>query len=247
MIKLIDKTMLENCKVKTLYNPFIAKIISELQVNSDIYEMNLYQQTDKDFGTSCVLLDYCSNVTLFAFENASLNEISDFLNAISFGSVLSNVPLSLECNEKHGVVLKLYEKPTGNSRAVSITNEEIKDVFPLLNDSFEFVDDFSMWYCDFSHKVRRNSACAAVIKNFDHIVSCALCEYITSESAVITGVCTEQGERGRGYATECIKKVSMDVYDKCKGNVFTLCENKVKDFYFNIGFRTNGEWYEYLR
>ena len=167
MIKLIDKIDYEKCKTISLYDPFMGKIRSELEVNSGIYEMHLYEQTDSKGNVTCIMLNYSSNVTVFALDNADLNEIKDFLNALCFYSVLSNTALPLECSQKHGDVMKYCGKLHKSKLSTKVSSEEVKNIFPLICDNFEYADDFSMWYCDVSHKVRHKCAFAVGIKKDD--------------------------------------------------------------------------------
>ena len=247
MIKLTDNFDVTKCEGIDLYNPFFAKVSSILNSNGNIFDVLLYEQIDNNGKVTAFTINNSGSFTVLANDKSDKAELADFLNLCSFFDVLSNVELPLN-NGKCGNIMK-YSGATSCSSPSSdlVDEEELKNIFPLLNANFPSIDDFGVWFADVSHKVRHDESAVAAIKENGRFVSCALCAFISEKSAVINGVCTLNEFRHKGYAPDCLMRCVSYLKGRGIDSIFVLCKKELTNFYLSNGFEINGEWYEYLR
>lgn len=247
MIKLIDSIGSIICKAETLYNPFLTKIISIYENERAICDALLYTQTDSCNEQTAYLLNADSSFTVFCLEGSNLTEIEDFIQACRYSTVLSNVTLDLNSTFKRGKVMKRLPASSLNENSDSLTDYEMKGVYCLLKDNFDYIPDYSEWYSDMSHRMRHSGAFVVGEHIDDIVASCAVCPYLTDNSAIVNGVCTDKKYRKRGLAGRCVEKAVGILIRKGIDNIYILCRDELERFYKNNGFEKCGEWYEYIR
>ena len=244
MIKAVDKIDIKTCKVNILYNPILCKIFSIYEMQRENFNCLLYNQLDKDCNVTAVILCFNGEINVSLNTKADKDEIRDFLGAVGFISVFSNLRLFEKSNTGLSVKYAGSEKPPSNAKLLS--SEDVAKCFDLIKENFEIDISFDEWFVDISYKLRHDKAAASYIGN-EKIVSLALGMYKTDFSAVITSVCTDKSNRNNGFACDCVNKlINLFLCDNIK-EIYAFCEEKLVSFYENLKFKIDGSWYEYVR
>lgn len=244
MIKAVDRIDIEICKANSLYNPILCKIFSIYEMQRENFNCLLYNQLDEDCNVTAVILCFNGEINISLNSKADKDEIRDFLCAVGFFSVLSNVGLFEKINS--GVSMKYTGKEKPHSNAKLLTSEDVAKCFDLIKGNFDIDISFDEWFVDMSHKIRHDKAVASYIGD-EKILSLALGMYKTDFSVLITSVCTDKSNRNNGFASDCINKlINLFLCDNIR-EIFVFCEEKLVSFYENLEFEIDGSWHEYVR
>ncbi len=134
--------------------------------------------------------------------------------------------------------------PSGG--AVIVTSP--RDLYPVLQAGFgEGLPPFDVWYADVSHRMRHGACRAAVVREGETLVSCAMTVAEWTDGAVMGAVATRPECRGKGYASACVTALA-DVLAK-EGRQIYLCPKNegAQRLYQQLGFTGCGRWGELCR
>lgn len=247
MIKTVDIYNNDFRKGDKLYRSFSTRIESIFGYEQSISDVLLYEQYDENGNASALILNSSGSFIVLVEPCCDTDEIREFICACAFSSVLSNVPLPIGSSENSGYVMHCCVKPKPYISAEFVETQEVGKIHRLLGENFDNVPEFSFWYADMLHRIRRKTAVLVGSKNGSEIVSSATCSFITEDSAIINCVCTSPDHRKKGLAFDCINRIISYLAEREVENAFVFCRKKMLSFYENMGFENIGEWYEYLR
>ncbi|MBW7572694.1 GNAT family N-acetyltransferase [Caproiciproducens faecalis] len=124
-------------------------------------------------------------------------------------------------------------------------NPGLRDIYALLSacatESFT-PPEFEPFYMDMSHRIRHDTAAAVGIRQGDTLVSCAVCSARTNETAVLSAVCVDPGQRCKGLGHETLSALISQLPGR---RIFILrTQDENEDFYRSYGFTACGEFSE---
>jgi hypothetical protein len=96
---------------------------------------------------------------------------------------------------------------------------DYKSVFGLLSHN----GDFGAWYPQFSRKINNSYACGVYLVAGAEPVSCAVAPFVCGGVGIVAGVFTSQAQRGRGFATGCIKALLSELGGKGIKQAYLWC------------------------
>ncbi|MBQ8945084.1 MAG: GNAT family N-acetyltransferase [Clostridia bacterium] len=181
------------------------------------------------------------NLTIECGENTDYDELKQFLNYISFRTVL----LDERCCEKLGkkpdlssVTVK-YNGVVGAEKPVS--DDNYKGVYSLLLSCGFELGLYGDYLADFVSRV--NSGCAQLTTAYENgaVVASASALFIGSNAVLLGAVAAAKENRGKGYASRLVSSLAS-FYAKEK-NVYLFCrEDSLLNFYNKCGFCATGRW-----
>lgn len=190
-------------------------------------------------AVSAVISKLDGFVTVSALGGFDSEELAFFLNAVGCGSVFC----SFDCAEKlslltlqSGTVMKKACSKVKTSAGGEI---DYKSVYSLLNERFDNIGEYDLWFPDMSHRIRHG--CAEVATKYEDglLVSCAAKMFKTQDECIIGCVATKKEYVGRGYASGLVRGLT----ENFDGTAY-LCreENKNESLYKKLGFENSGVW-----
>lgn len=192
-------------------------------------------------GATTAILSYLDNdCTLALTPPADRQELTAFLHAAGFSTLLCSASFDFDSAREEGVLMRSAKRFDVHS------GYAVFDEYPKLMDLYNFIDyerqDFESWYVDLSHRIRHGAARAVTLNINDEIVSSGILSSITDQGAVLTSVRTQNAFRGMGYGTLLVKKIVAD----CNRTVYLMREkDKNEAFYQKAGFINDGIWRMY--
>ncbi len=147
--------------------------------------------------------------------------------------------------QKTGLVVEFKgnEKSAENKDICFFNEFELCDVYDILNRSgFDGLPEKLQWLSDVLFRLKKNTACAAVIKEDAKPVACAMILFETEKAALIGAVATLPEYRGKGYAGSLVTALAGLTSEKKKRTELLCAKNGIVDFYSKLGFVKTGEW-----
>lgn len=201
--------------------------------------MYTWLQYNKNGIVTAAVLKLENSVTVVCSENADIAEISEFVSAVGFESIMSDTPLELFEVQKDIAVVMKYE----NIKRSDIEKLEIS-LSPSLNDVYDVLDScrsedfqvapFDGFYVDMSHRIRHGGGrCAAVYQN-NCPTACAMATAITDKKVLLGGVACRPECRRLGFGGAAVSALVSSFKEK---DVFLMRQkNQNREFYYSLGF-----------
>jgi GNAT superfamily N-acetyltransferase len=117
-----------------------------------------------------------------------------------------------------------------------------REVYPVLKACFEDMPEFEAWYADVSHRIRHGFCRIVGFRHEGVPVSCAMTTSECKEAAVIGGVATLEGARGRGYASSNVLTLADMLLSEGKRVFLSPKNESARALYSQIGFRECSGW-----
>lgn len=182
------------------------------------------------------------NATAFCLETADFEELSEFINAAGFESVICREEtaraLGLTSDESSYI---LRFEGTGEADFEGISRScDLKKICGLLSSSGFEVGDCGAFLADAHSRIKAGTAnLAAIIENGEPL-SCAFTLFNAEKSALLGAVATLESRRGRGLASRLVGALARSEAGKA---VFLFCKNdSLAGFYERLGFKIDGKW-----
>ncbi len=145
-----------------------------------------------------------------------------------------------------GLIMTPETTPVPPGGAVFVTSP--RDLYPVLQAGFgEGLPPFDAWYADVSHRMRHGGCRAAVVREGETLVSCAMTVAEWTGGAVMGAVATRPECRGKGYASACV--IALTDVLRSEGRRIYLCPKNegAQRLYQRLGFVGCGRWGELSR
>lgn len=196
-----------------------------------------YRQLNDDNNVTAILSFLDRDVTLSFKNEADKDEIIEFLDVIGFDTLLCDDSFDLSIDYEDGCVMSFDKKDNIDCQYYEINcYSELLKLYNFINHSDNNFDD---WYVDINHRIRHKTSKAIATKIDDKIISSAILSSIYNDSAILTGVETDENYRRKGYASNLVSSICNEV----NGKVYLMREkNKNESFYKKLGFKNIGKW-----
>lgn len=206
-----------------------------------------YLQVNGDMITAALsIID--AAMTLCCAENADFEELSQFIKAVGFDSLLCDATLCSRLGlepEKTGFIVEYGEinKELDNHGVFFADGVELSDVYDILHRSdFDGLGNRSRWLSDVSFRVNRRAATAAAAQEDGKLAACAMVLFETQSAALIGAVATLPEYRGKGYAGALVTSLAREKKAASKRVELLCAKNDIVYFYQKLGFEITGEW-----
>ena len=117
-----------------------------------------------------------------------------------------------------------------------VTNKDVYSFIRFCCGIFHGIN-FDIVYGNFSRKINSRIADIHYIKRDNKIVSGAIATKYGEDTMYITFVCTDSQYRRQGLAQQVIRHIAADNSGK---KIILKCEDGLKNFYENMGFKEVG-------
>lgn len=189
-----------------------------------------------------------SNVIVAAEHHCNVEELKEFLCVIGFGLLTAEKEilqdLGFKIHEKGFIMTHIHSKQKPVCFPVSETEPPYRKIYELLKKPQAFgntIPSYADWLGDLSARVRNKCARIVYREEEGKCVSCGMFTFESSRGAVIGAVATDVNFRGKGYASEIVKKLCAGgEYDGKE--VFLMCAADKVSFYKKLDFETVGEF-----
>ncbi len=185
---------------------------------------------------NCAFMLSGVNITLCGVPTADeLEEILLFCNFCKIKNMecqLNTIPLEKE------KLLHIMEfgKTVEHTDDEVVTNKDVYSFIRFCCGIFHGIN-FDIVYGNFSRKINSRIADIHYIKRDNKIVSGAIATKYGEDTMYITFVCTDSQYRRQGLAQQVIKHIAADNSGK---KIILKCEDGLKNFYENMGFKEVG-------
>lgn len=145
-----------------------------------------------------------------------------------------------------GVILTLPTRAVPTGPAELTTSP--RDIYPILQSGFgDTLPAFDSWYADVSHRMRHGVCRAAVVREQDKPVACAMTVAQWRDGAVLGAVATLPEYRSKGYASACVTTLAAVLQEE--GRRIHICPKNegARRLYERLGFTPCGSWGELQR
>lgn len=227
---------------------FGTRISACMTVYSTEYPFALFYLQEIGEQITAALCKIDGAMTICCAENADFEELSQFIKAVGFDSLLCDASvcdsLGLE-PEKTGWIVEYCktEKEFDNHSAFFAVGFELSGVYDILHRSdFDGLDNRARWLSDVSFRVNRGAAKAAAVQEDGELAACAMVLFETQAAALIGAVATLPAHRGKGYAGALVTSLAREEKAANKRVELLCASNGIVDFYQKLGFRITGEW-----
>lgn len=164
-----------------------------------------------------------------------ISELADFFGFNGFSEIFCSDALGerlsayLKCGAQK---VNLMRFDGVSVKCAEVDNEpSLDEVFRILSSSFDI--DYEHWYVDMSHRIRHNVAKARMLGS-----SALIVQHDLNGEALLSQIATLPSERGNGNASRLISAVCAEL---CSSDVYVICEDKLLQFYRNIGFKKTAD------
>lgn len=175
---------------------------------------------------------------IVAGECGNFDELADFLsfagakNALVPQAVKSGLESFFSFAEHSLYRLKKAEIPP----ILVNENPKLDDVYSILRHSFKV--DFSAWYVDMSHRIRRG-----ITKVFTHENATTLTAQFDEGGVILLSqIATLPERRGEGLSSLLLRAIAGEYKNNGKA-VFVICRRELQPFYEKNGFVLVGKSY----
>ncbi len=172
------------------------------------------------------------NMTIYG-EDFDQEELKNFIGAVG----AKTISCSIRAAEKLGFPYKKYKvlRSLKGMPSAADFSPSCDEVYRLLTEGTDgdiSLPDRTAFIADLSHRIRHETALAAVFKSAVCVVP-----FMTDYGALICGVATEASARGSGFAGMCV----AGMVNKLARPTFVICSESLVPFYKKFGFAEWGE------
>lgn len=202
--------------------------------------LSFWFQKSEQCEVTAAICRFESSVIINAADDADFEELSDFLNVISYGEIFckrdlcSKLGLKIiyDCDE-----LRFDGNAVNQNVSDDIGLSEVYDILKSGSDGQIDLPSYDDWYVDFSHRLRHG--CARICAVSNHAV--AVTAYETGTEAIISGVATKPEYRGKGYAKLAVLAICNSLETDGKVPII-LAVGSMMDYYTKLGFKKTGKF-----
>lgn len=214
--------------------------------------VSVWEQRNEEGVLTAILSKYYGALTVCGRESADKEELIAFLSAIAPSAVTGPAELLGDLAEhgEEGCVMELKRGrdctavpvSTGDSLSL-VRNDRFREFYEVVTESHpDFAGaDYSAFLTDLSHRVRHNTAETALLLREERPVATAAALSILPGAVYLGAVATAPDERGRHYASTCLRAL-CDAY--ADHRVFLMCRPEKQAFYERLGFVCTGRYLE---
>lgn len=185
------------------------------------------------------------NMTLCCGENADFEELSCFINAVGYLSIIFDAKFA----EKLGITpqkTSFTVRYAGGARRFDneiLFDYDKKEIYSLLTECGFELGDYNAFLADVCARLNKSTASLAVKEADGALCACAFALFEGEKSVLLGAVATNPAARGKGYASMLVGTLAEMMKDK---TVFLFCRNdSLADFYSKTGFEVVGRWAVY--
>lgn len=196
-----------------------------------------------------VVSSFDNNAVIQASDKTDFEELSFFVTAMGFASVLTDCETAKKCNISDFSEKKMFaltQKSFRSAEQECTSEPDLKEVYLLLCECFPRVylndkNSYLSWLSDYMFRRRRGySHIKAVVKNKEPL-SVALTSAEAEDSVVIGSVACKKNARRNGFGKSAVLALADNAIAAGK-TVFTVSENDESSrFYEKIGFTEIGK------
>lgn len=212
-----------------------AKICANYRSYGSEYPFLTFWQGKENNKITSAICRFEDTVFLSVGENADYKELREFLSVIGFSHLQAEADTLRAMgftDFKEYVVLKNDGKGTDRNCFDITENPPLKEVYNILfgneEENIKPVS-FDGWYADTSHRIRYGTAATLLVSG----KAVAVLSHITEKSAVLSGVVTVCGERGKGLGASLLAYLKNNLAGK---NILTATDENTAQFYIKNGF-----------
>ncbi len=184
-------------------------------------------------------------VTLSVVDDNEIEELEKFFSFCGVTEILSDKPVTNFL--KRQKEFNLFEfsgefEEESNCLRITIksTFSEYQDVYNVV---FEYGDNFSNWFPEFSKKINTLNSFATYLKMNEKVVSASISPAVYENTAIIAGVYTLKEYRNKGYANKCVKALLNELNRNNISKIYLWCEDINIGFYNKLNFKNIGKIY----
>lgn len=230
------------CTIQTIYSCRIMCLVESYGLKFDFVQFWL--QYDENNSITSAISKYDNAVTVQTTENSDISELTEFLEIIGFGSVLSDTAFFDNRKTTDGIIMELVNpQRKAASNAEIIVNPDSNEVYKLLTEcqSERFiVPKYEDFLLDMSHKIRHDTALCVVVRNNRELVSTAMTVAQSKNTAIIGAVATVPQFRKCGFGGIAV----MSLAEMLKNRKIFIMRSKDENenFYKSLGFENKGKF-----
>ncbi|BEP28429.1 GNAT family N-acetyltransferase [Helicovermis profundi] len=255
------KNVLEFLLVEPSINIFIIGDIENEGFNKDY--QTLWGYYDSDNVIKGVLLKYY-NYFIVYYNDQLLDTLEEELMIIAeFKELLKSFPELNILSGKSSIIEKFsdvfYKSTIRREYFLELSSSELlkekdanvqiakledaKAIYDLRNTIIEFRKIGQVPLERIQKEISENKTKIYFYKNREgEIISLAQITAENKDSAMVIGVCTKEGDRGKGYASKCVSNLARDLLLKNK-KVCLFYDNELAGkIYHRLGFENIGNW-----
>ena len=210
---------------------FLGQKIYADYISNQLKETNsFYVLENTAFMMSGTNLTLCGKPTL-----DELEEILMFCNFCGVKSIESQVP-GLPMNIDKVLHIMQHTADNAGLNDDIVKNEDMYSFIKFCCNNFSGIN-FDIVYSNFTRKLNKGISGIYYLKQDNKIVSGAVTTLYSDDTVYITFVSTSPDYRKQGLAAKVIKHIIAENADK---KVILKCEDSLKSFYENLGFKEIG-------
>ncbi|MBM7583809.1 putative GNAT family acetyltransferase [Bacillus pakistanensis] len=259
MIRKLTRDDNEKCQnliqIKPAENLFIIGDIEAYGYEQDF--QTLWGDFDNQGNLNAVLLKYEENFIPFSLTEFDAKGFADIINhsECRYLSGLKDITAKIEPYLSKKITQKrelYYAKCTNDEKLQGIDTSLVKQAniedLPDLVNLLKSIPEFESAILDIKTKKRsmeKGVSRSYYIQKNRKMVSSASTTAENSLSAMIVGVCTDQDNKKKGYASQCMTKLCKDVLDEGKELCLFYDNPDSGKIYKRLGFKDIGFWMMY--
>ncbi|MGN1132772.1 MAG: hypothetical protein ACI4RL_07665 [Ruminococcus sp.] len=230
------------------HDTYLTKINSVFKAYGiGIKGIDFWFQQNQDEYTSLILKSD-SNIVLYLTPKTDITELSEFLNAIGYLSVLFDNNYKLQIpfsSQSQGIVMRLCEKRISYENKINITIEDnykrVYEFFNFLNCDDVKINSYGNFATDLFSKIRCGVSKVLSVYENERIVSCMIATG-DEVNTIVGPIATAKSFQNFGLGRRLIYSLdnTENIYLYCKDDEHTL-------MYKKMGFVPCGEWKEIYR
>ncbi len=228
------------CIIQSVYSCRISCLAESYGMK--INDIQFWLQYDEDGSIASAISKYGGDVTVQLTQDSDIAEITEFIKAIGFGSVISGAVLFDELPYEENIIMELSDF---KGRTLSGTEVEVN---PRLDEVYELmrscgsdtltVPQYEDFLLDMSHKIRHNTALCIGIRSGASLVGTAMTVAQSGTTAVIGGVAVKKCRRRTGCGSAAVTEL-VNMLGRRK--IFIVRgKNENEEFYKSLGFKNTG-------
>lgn len=230
-------------------DPFACRIACLFESYGTGYDFCSFYIQYSDSGKPVSALSvYYSDINVYLTEKSDTGELSDFLTAKGFSSLLCSRPILKNRPSGTGIIMELKHIPSGvNAEGIHIPEpENLTRVWKLLKECE--AEDFSVpsyedYILDMSHKLRHGTALCITAEHNGELIGTASALFLSEYCGLIGAVAVRQDYRRRGVGAGCVSRIIKRLEGR---NIYLMrSPDKHKNFYTRLGFDDIQLFYRY--
>ena len=230
-----------------------ARLYTQYQVYGLEYPaMNFWLQQNENGEATAALSRFDGWLTVSAGERADLDELAEFARMLGGFSRLEAAPALCEClrgdGKLDGGLMFCYKgEGFGGMHPGVHTQPALRDVYQTIcaaNTWFSDTTNWAGWYTHTSHLLRHRLGFCSAVQKDGKVVSTGGVYTMGQCVAVIGGLATLPGYRGRGYAAQILHQLVDVALQQGKTPALFCAEESLVGYYSRNGFVPAGRWAE---